>query len=337
MRYDGAMSRGHGVFTILYATLFFALLSGCSPVQRPLDRQLRAVVDDPNAPLASLAVVAVAGDAIVYESYWGQRTIDATDPQHSLPVTPATKFRVASLSKVATAIGAMQLVEQGKLDLDADISRYLGFALHNPAYPDRPITARMLLSHTSSLRDAGFYNLPLPYTLRDLFVPGGAYYADGAHFAAPEAETDRGPGAFFTYANLNYGVLATVMEAAAHERFDQYMARHVFAPLSIDAAFAVGSLSNPGVHELAALYTKQDAQGTWDPQGPWRPQVDDLHGVRPGRCRRLPAATVLRWPCTCKLGPGRHILPHSRMRSARTPPSLRPTRGCAFRRATWPS
>ncbi len=72
----------------------------------------------------------------------------------------------------------------------------------------------MLLSHTSSLRDAGFYNLPLPYTLRDLFVPGGAYYADGAHFAAPEG-ADRGPGAFFTYANLNYGVLATVMEAAS--------------------------------------------------------------------------------------------------------------------------
>jgi D-alanyl-D-alanine carboxypeptidase len=287
LRYDGNMSRRYAPFSILYLPLLLALLSGCSPVQRPLDRQLRAIVEDPAAPLASLAVVVIADDAIIDESYWGQRTIDAAEPQRSQPVTPATKFRVASLSKVATAIGAMQLVEQGSLDLNADISQYLGFALRNPAYPDRPITARMLLSHTSSLRDAGFYNLPLPYTLRELFVPEGAYYANGAHFAAPEEDTDHGPGAFFSYANLNYGVLATVMEAASHERFDQYMARHIFAPLGIDAGFAAADLSDAGVRELAALYMKQDAQGVWDPQGRWYAQVDDLHGVHP---RPLPPA-----------------------------------------------
>ena len=282
------MSRRQAAFPILSLALLLALLSGCSPVQRPLDRQLRAIVEDPAAPLASLAVVVVAGDTIVDESYWGQRTIDAADPQRSRPVTPATKFRVASLSKVATAIGAMQLADQGKLDLDADISKYLGFALRNPAYPDRPITARMLLSHTSSLRDAGFYNLPLPYTLRDLFEPDGAYYSNGAHFAASEGDADRGPGAFFTYANLNYGVLATVMEAASQERFDQYMARHLFGPLGIDAGFTAADLSDAGVRELAALYTKQDAQGVWDAQGRWYAQVDDLHGVRP---RPRPPAT----------------------------------------------
>lgn len=286
LRYDATMTRRHAALPLL-SLLLLALLSGCSPVQRPLDRQLRTIVEDPAAPLASLAVVVVAGDIVIGESYWGQRSIDAADPQRSQPVTPATKFRVASLSKVATAIGAMQLVETGKLDLDADIGKYLGFALRNPAYPERPITARMLLSHTSSLRDAGFYNLPMPYMLRDLFVPGGAYYSNGAHFGGPQEGTDRGPGAFFTYANLNYGVLATVMEAVAHERFDQYMARHVFAPLGIDAGFTAADLSDAGVRELAALYTKQDASGVWDPAGPWYPQVDDLHGVRP---RPLPPA-----------------------------------------------
>lgn len=281
------MTRRHPVFPILSLAILLTLLSACSPVQRPLDRQLRTIVDDPTAPLASLAVVVVAGDAVVYESYWGHRIIDAADPLRSQPVTGTTKFRVASLSKVATAVGAMQLVEQGKLDLDADIGRYLGFALRNPAYPERPITPRMLLSHTSSLRDAGFYNLPLPYTLRDLFIPGGAYYSNGAHFAAPDGHADCGPGAFFTYANLNYGVLATVMEGASHERFDQYMARHVFAPLDVDAGFAVGSLTDAGVRQLATLYTKQNPEGVWDPQGRWYPQVDDWHGVRP---RPLPPA-----------------------------------------------
>ena len=71
------MTRRHAAFSILSLTILLALLSGCSPVQRPLDRQLRAIVEDPAAPLASLAVVVVAGDTIVDESYWGQRSIDA--------------------------------------------------------------------------------------------------------------------------------------------------------------------------------------------------------------------------------------------------------------------
>ena len=249
---------------------------------------MRSVVDDPNAPLASLAVVIVAGDDIVYEGYWGRRRIDEENPLHSQPVTPETKYRVASISKAATALGAMQLVERGKLDLDADIGKYLGFALRNPSYPKRPITARMLLSHTSSLRDAGFYNLPSPYTLKDLFVAGGAYYASGAHFAGPEQGADRGPGAYFAYANLNYGVLATVMEAVSGERFDQYMAHHLFDPLGIDAGFTLGGLSDAGVRQLATLYKKQDEQGLWNATGHWYAQTDDYHGVRP---RPMPPIT----------------------------------------------
>ena len=197
MRYDGTMSPRHSALSILCLSILLALLGGCAPVQRPLDRQLRSIVGDPQAPLASLAVVIVADDAIIYESYWGQRSIDEADPRRSQPVTPATKFRVASISKLVTALGAMQLVEQGKLELDADVGKYLGFALRNPSYPKRPITARMLLSHTSSLRDAGFYNLPPPYTLQDMFVPGGAYYANGAHFARPGTWGRPGAGRLF--------------------------------------------------------------------------------------------------------------------------------------------
>jgi CubicO group peptidase (beta-lactamase class C family)/dienelactone hydrolase len=133
----------------------------------------------------------------------------------------------------------------------------------------------MLLSHTSSLRDAGFYAVPLPNTLRDLFDPTGPYYAGGAHFAPVQ------PGAYFTYANLNFGVLATVMEAAAGERFDQYMQRHILAPLGIDGGYVLTELAPPGLAQLAALYTKQDANGTWNAAGPWYAQFDLLNGGRP--------------------------------------------------------
>ena len=70
--------------------------------------------------------------------------------------------RVASISKLVTAIGVLRLVEAGQLDLDADVSALLGFPLRNPAFPDAPISLRMLLSHTSSLTDAaGYWNVPL--------------------------------------------------------------------------------------------------------------------------------------------------------------------------------
>jgi CubicO group peptidase (beta-lactamase class C family) len=288
LRYHGGMSGGptsdlrfYSLRVLCIGAIVLAVLCSCIPAPRPLDRQLRRLVEDRNAPLASLAVAVVADNRIIYEGYWGRSHIDAAHPQHDRPVTAATKFRVASLAKTVTAIGAMQLVEQGQLDLDADISRYLGFPLRNPNYPGRPITARMLLSHTSSLRDAGFYNLPAPYTLPDLFLPGGAFYDGGAHFSWPEGGADRSPGAYFTYANLNYGVLGTAMERISGERFDQYMVRHVLAPLAIDGGYTLGSLSDAGVAQLATIYTKQDAQGRWFPAGTWYPQLDDYNGIRP--------------------------------------------------------
>ena len=70
-----------------------------------------------------------------------------------------TCFRIASITKWVTAIGLMTLYDQGKLDLDKDISSYLGFKVRNPAFPDTPVTTRMLLSHTSSLSpDASDYH-----------------------------------------------------------------------------------------------------------------------------------------------------------------------------------
>src|SRR5687767_12255899 len=75
------------------------------------------------------------------------------DPAAGRPVTPDDPVRIASISKTVVAVGVMKLVEQGKLDLDSDVSRLLGWSLRNPAFPDRPVTLRQLLSHTSSIRD----------------------------------------------------------------------------------------------------------------------------------------------------------------------------------------
>ena len=100
-----------------------------------------------------------------------------------------------------------------RLDLDADVSRWLGWNLRNPAHPDAPITLRMLLSHTGSVRDHDDnYAIPLGGTLRAVLGDPAAW--DPAHT----------PGAgFFTYANLNFPIVGAIVFQLTKELFWTYL------------------------------------------------------------------------------------------------------------------
>ena len=175
--------------------------------------------------------------------------------------------RVASISKLVTAIGVLRLVEAGQLDLDADVSALLGFPLRNPAFPDAPVSLRMLLSHTSSLTDAaGYWNVPLGEDIR--LITG-----------KPQAwDTQHAPGTFFRYTNLNFPLVAQLMERATGERFDRLMRRLVLFPLGIDAGFNWSGSSEAALARAVVLY---------DDKG--QPQKDDLRGQRPA-CLVIAAA-----------------------------------------------
>ena len=173
-------------------------------------------------------------------------------------VTADDPVRIASISKLIVALAVMRLVDQGVLDLDADVSLQLGWRLRNPAFADVPISLRMLLSHQSGLRDDAGYAIPLPVTLRTTLADPKAW--DAAHK----------PGSWFHYTNLNFPVVASVMEAATGERFDRLMARLVFTPLKIDACFNWTTCSDASVARAIVLY------GT---DGSIR--RDDLKGNRP--------------------------------------------------------
>ena len=133
--------------------------------------------------------------------------------------------RVASISKLVGALAAMRLVDQGKLDLDRDVSTYLGWKIRNPAFPDAQITMRQLLSHRSGFRDNIDYILPLDGDLEQILANPKAWDAGHA------------PGAYFSYANINSPLIAAVLESATGERFDRLVARLVLRPLKLDACF----------------------------------------------------------------------------------------------------
>ena len=181
------------------------------------------------------------------------------DPATGRRVTPDDPVRIASISKLVVAIGVMRLVEQGKLDLDADVSTYLGWRLRNPAFPDRPLKLRQLLSHTSSVRDHDDqYAIPLGGSLRAVMAEAASW--DSAY--AP------GTG-HFAYANLNFPIIASVMEMTTGERFDQLMKRLVIGPMNLDACFNWPSCSDAAIARAVVL-----TQGG-------KPIRDDLGGKRP--------------------------------------------------------
>jgi CubicO group peptidase (beta-lactamase class C family) len=139
----------------------------------------------------------------------------------------------------------MRLVDAGKVDLDRDVSDYLGWKLRHPAFPEKPITLRLLLSHQSGLIDGGeLYLIPLGVTLRERLadprVWGSSHPPGSGHFA---------------YTNLNFPVVGSVIERVTGERFDAAMHRLVLAPLKLDACFNWGAgCSGGAVGRAVVLY-----------------------------------------------------------------------------------
>lgn len=183
--------------------------------------------------------------------------------------------RVASISKLVTAIGVMRLVEARRLDLDADVSRVLGWRLRNPAFPDVPITLRLLLSHRSSLTDGIDYVLPLDSDMREALANPKAW------------DAEHPPGSWFRYTNINFPVVAAVMERATGERFDRLMRRLVLAPLRIEGCFnwaacTPGTAARAVVLYRAGVAVKDADATTACPVTPARDGTCDLTRWRAG-------------------------------------------------------
>jgi CubicO group peptidase (beta-lactamase class C family) len=223
--------------------LLLLLLCGCASVPS-------RVTDTP---------VAQAGVAFATDRELGSFAEGLADPATGRAITPDDPARIASVSKLFVAIGVMKLVEQGRLGLDTDVSVWLGWPLRNPAFPDQPISLRRLLSHTSSLRDYDDqYAIPLGGSLRTVVADVNSW--DRAN--APGA-------AYFTYANLNYPVVGSIIERVTGERFDRWISREVLDPMAIDGCFNWPTCSDGAVSRAVVLM--QDGKAIRDDLGGKRP------------------------------------------------------------------
>jgi CubicO group peptidase (beta-lactamase class C family) len=236
--------------TLIAALLGLTLVFGSATAGKR-DTDLAAIASE----LSSMQVVAIKDGKLDYQRVYGYRRMpdQLADAQ--------TLYRIASVSKMVTTLGVMRLVEEGKLSLDADVGQYLGFTLRNPSFPQQAITLRMLMSHTSSLRDSAGYFWPAGTKLKDLSFGWASNAA---------------PGQYFSYCNLGWGLVGTIMEKVSGERFDLLMHRLILAPMGLRGGYYPPAFSPVEVATLATLYRKRTTDTeVWDSKGPWIAQVDE--------------------------------------------------------------
>ena len=192
---------------------------------------IKEVMDSSNVVGFSVAVV--KHHKIIYTHSFGLKDIEK-----NIPLTDNSIFRIASISKSFTATSIMQLVEAGKLSLDDDFSKLVGFPVRNPKYPNTVITLRMIMSHTSSVNDSqGYFSF-------DVIDP-----SKNKDYA--KCYNNYEPGKGYAYCNLNFNMTGAVIEKTTGERFDLYVKHHILDPLGFYGGYCVDSLDKS---RFATLY-----------------------------------------------------------------------------------
>jgi len=174
--------------------------------------------------IAGAAVAVVKDGALFFTKGYGY-----ADLENGLPVDPEqTAFRIGSTTKLLTWTAVMQLAEQGKLDLDADVNTYLDF--HIPDTFSQPITMRHLLAHT-----AGFEDLYVDYvSWEDVDpLPGGAFLA--SHIPARV----RPPGECAAYSNYGAALAGYIVARVSGQSYDEYIQEHILDPLGMAHSSAI--------------------------------------------------------------------------------------------------
>lgn len=207
-------------------------------------------------------VLYAEGGQVLFEKAYGWR--DLVRQRDSLRVDD--QFQLASVSKMFTAEAIMLLYAQGKLDYDDDLKQYI------PEFPYEGITIRHLLNHRSglsryeTLADEHWPDRGIPISNEEVIQLYGKHQPSPYNL----------PDATFHYTNINYALLASVVERVTGQSFDEFMKEQVFTPLGMDRSYIYTMKGK----ERLKTYMDTEVQGhDLYLKGPQRVQDDYLNGV----------------------------------------------------------
>ncbi|MEW9624412.1 serine hydrolase domain-containing protein [Rhodanobacter geophilus] len=197
--------------------------------------------------LAGAVVVIVKDGQVLLAKGYGNADVAADKP-----VDPAsTLFRVGSISKLFTWTAVMQLVEQGKLDLDADVNRYLDFRI--PPRDGQPVTLRELMTHTPGFEE----------TIKNLFAGDPRHFLGNAAWVKEWVpERIYPPGRVPAYSNYGAALAGYIVQRVSGQPFDDYVGQHILQPLGMQYA----SFRQPLPAALAPHMARGYAQASAPPK-----------------------------------------------------------------------
>ena len=218
--------------------------------------------------LPGAVVVIGHGGKVVFHQAYGLRKLAGEpgldgSPAPAEPMTEDTIFDMASLTKpLATATAVMQLYEQGKVQFDDPVQKYLP-DFNTSSDPQRAeVTVRMLLTHTSG--ETGDVDLKDPWGL------DGADKTEGIHRALT-TPLESAPGERFRYSDINFILLGALIENVTGEAEDVYVQQHVFAPLGMEETRYLPPAKACGPHTMrgAAIAWAPGPEGADCTAGTW--------------------------------------------------------------------
>lgn len=202
-----------------------------------IDSYITGRMQAPRIPGVSLAIV--KDDRVIYLKGYGQ-----ADPAGD-PVTPRTPFVIGSISKPFTALAVMQLIEAGKVELDAPVQRYLPwFRVADPT-ASAEITVHELLTMTSGISGNGAL---AAFTWND--DDDGALDRHVRYLA--QVGLDFPPGQGLEYSNGNYTTLGAILQAVSGQSYEAYVQQHILDPLDMRQTFL--SQADAQAHGMATGY-----------------------------------------------------------------------------------
>lgn len=212
--------------TVVAATVLFTVATQVE-AQKPSRATLVSQIDSlataalRNGPVAGLSVAVVKGrDTLVMKGF------GFADLENDVPATAQTVYRIGSITKQFTSAAVMQLVEQGKVGLDDDITKYFpNFPTHG-----QHILVRHLLNHTSGI--PSYTDIPGFGRVITLDLPHDSLLAmvgrDSLMFA---------PGSGFYYNNSGYYMLGVLIEKVTGQKYGDYVTQHLFEPLGMHSTY----------------------------------------------------------------------------------------------------
>lgn len=218
---------------ILIGLSFLCLISCSTPLNNSSDLDTFIEVKMNYLKIPGLSACIIKNNEVVWTKGYGWANIE-----NKVPVTSDTVFMLASTSKTITGAAVMQLYEQNLLELDDDINDYLPFEVHIPGHPKVSITFRMLLTHTSSIKDnvdimgtlytEGDSPISLNEVLIEYLTPSGKWYDKGNNFY------NNKPGTEQYYSNIGTALLGYLVEVISDTPFNQYCNENIFKPLGMN-------------------------------------------------------------------------------------------------------